>query len=158
MSAIPAQFDGIDHVVLRVADIDRTLNFYVGVLGLTLERVLEYMGLHQLRCGRNLIDILPLKPGERMAEPKERGVDHLCLNVRGDIDEIVAALERHGVPIVMLPTELYGASGYSTSIYITDPDGHVIELKANYAKKPVRFAKPVTTVNLPSAKKPEMAK
>jgi len=85
--AIPAQFGGIDHVVLRVRDLERTLGFYVGVLGLTVERIFEKINLHQVRCGRNLIDIMPLGPSETLAAPAERGIEHLCLNIQGDMDK-----------------------------------------------------------------------
>ena len=71
MSPIPARYNGIDHVVLRVTDLDRTLNFYKTVLGLTVERIFEKIGLYQIRCGANLIDISPLKPGESLAEPRD---------------------------------------------------------------------------------------
>jgi glyoxylase I family protein len=146
---IPAEFNGIDHVVLRVADISRSLAFYVDLLGLSLERVLETIGLHQVRCGHNLIDLMPLKPGEQLAEPEQRGIEHLCLRVRGDIDEIAKALEARGVPIISGPMEVYGATGYGTSVYVNDPDGYAIEIKAHYAKRPVRHgAAPKVTANV----------
>ena len=59
--------------------------------------------------------------------------------MRGDIDEIVEALKASGVPIVMGPMEVYGATGFGTSVYVKDPDGYEIELKVDYAKTPVRF-------------------
>ena len=43
----PLEFDGIDHAVLRVTDIKRSLDFYVGVLGLSLERIIEDIGIYQ---------------------------------------------------------------------------------------------------------------
>ncbi len=51
---------GIDHVVLRVADVDRALAFYEGVLGCHEERRIEKLGLYQLRAGTSLIDLLDL--------------------------------------------------------------------------------------------------
>jgi catechol 2,3-dioxygenase-like lactoylglutathione lyase family enzyme len=140
--AIPAQFGGIDHVVLRVRDLERTLGFYVGVLGLTVERIFEKINLHQVRCGRNLIDIMPLGPTETLAAPADRGIEHLCLNIQGDIDEVAAALQKAGIAIDMGPMEVYGATGFGTSVYVSDPDGYSIELKAHYAKKPVVFPAP----------------
>ena len=53
----PLQFRGIDHVVLKVTNIERTLHFYTAILGLALERVIEDLQIYQLRCGRNLIDL-----------------------------------------------------------------------------------------------------
>src|SRR5262245_60653033 len=99
--AVPVEFDGIDHVVLRVTDIERSLRFYVDVLGMSLERILTSINLYQLRCGRNLIDLIALPPGSSLPEREQRGVDHVCLNIRGDIDAIVESLRGHGVPITM---------------------------------------------------------
>jgi glyoxylase I family protein len=139
MSPIPARFNGIDHVVLRVTDLERTLNFYRTVLGLTVERIFEQIGLYQIRCGANLIDIVQLKPGEALAEPAQRGIEHLCLSIEADLDEVQSGLQALGVGIVMGPMEVYGAKGFGTSIYIRDPDDYDIELKVGYARNPVRF-------------------
>lgn len=132
------QFDGIDHVVLRVTDIKRTLNFYINILGMSPERVIEDMNLYQLRCGRNLIDILVLPEGKALAEREQRGLDHFCLNFPGDIDVLINHLTEHHVEIIRGPIEVYGAVGYGTSIYILDPDSHMIELKSHYPQYPVK--------------------
>ena len=50
----------IDHVVLRVVDLDRALAFYRDVLGCPLERRQDDIGLVQLRAGRSLIDLVPI--------------------------------------------------------------------------------------------------
>lgn len=134
----PLQFDGIDHVVLRVTDRDRTLHFYTEILGLHVERIIEDLGLFQVRCGINIIDLMVLPEGRPLAAEEGRGLDHFCLNIRGDMDAIVAYLKQHDVPITMGPMEVYGATGYGTSVYVLDPDGYNIELKANYSQFPVR--------------------
>ena len=64
--AVPAKFLGIDHVVFRVTDIQRTVGFYQDVLGLRVERIFERIGLHQVRCGDNLIDLVAIKSGETL--------------------------------------------------------------------------------------------
>jgi glyoxylase I family protein len=140
------QFDGIDHVVLRVTDRDRTLHFYTEILGLHVERIIEDLGLFQLRCGTNIIDLMVLPEGRRLAAEDARGLDHFCLNIRGDMDLIIEYLKVNNVPITMGPTEVYGATGYGTSVYMLDPDGYSIELKVNYSQFPVR-----TTVKEASA-------
>lgn len=134
----PFDFDGIDHVVLRVTDRDRTLRFYGEILGLHVERIIEDLNLFQMRCGRNIIDLLLLPPDRRLAAEEERGLDHFCLNIRGDVDAIVGYLKERQVPITMGPMEVYGATDYGTSIYVLDPDGYTIELKANYSQFPVK--------------------
>ena len=50
----------IDHIVLRVVDLDASLAFYMGLLGCTIERRRDELGLVQLRAGRSLIDLVPI--------------------------------------------------------------------------------------------------
>lgn len=134
----PMMFHGIDHVVLQITDVEGSLFFYTEILGLAVERVIEDMGLYQVRCGRSLIDLRALEEGSVLAGKDQRGIDHLCLHMHGDIDEIVRHLKANEVPIVMGPVELYGATGYGTSVYVTDPNGHTIELKADYSQYPLK--------------------
>ena len=136
----PITFKGIDHVVLRVTDIERSLAFYGEILGLALERVIEGAQIYQLRCGRNLIDLVVAPLGSQLAPSEQRGMEHLCLMVHGDFAAIRAHLAAHAVPIIFGPTELYGATGFGTSVYILDPDGHRLELKADYSEYPQRVA------------------
>lgn len=136
--ACPIQFDGIDHVVLQVTDQERALHFYTQILGLTVERIIEDLQIYQIRCGRNLIDLRVLPQGKKLAEKDERGIDHVCLIMHGDVDAVANYLKEHDVPITFGPVELYGATGFGTSMYIRDPDGHTIELKADYSQYPMR--------------------
>ena len=84
----PITFKGIDHVVLRVTDIERSLAFYGEILGLALERVIEGAQIYQLRCGRNLIDLVVAPLGSPLAPSEQRGMEHLCLMVHGDSGRI----------------------------------------------------------------------
>ena len=132
MSAI--EIRGIDHVVLRVRDVDASLAFYCGVLGCREERRIERLGLVQLRAGSGLIDLVDVASplGEVGGAPpgeEARNVDHFALQL-GDFDEgaIRARLEAAGVE----PGDVgqrYGAQGMGPSMYIRDPDGNVVELK-----------------------------
>ena len=154
MPTRPMEFDGIDHAVLRVTDIQRSLDFYVDVLGLSLERIIEDVGVYQLRCGRNLIDLCVLPAGTVLGQGMQRGIDHLCLNVRGDMNAIVAYLAEHKVETASPLRELYGSTGFGTSIYILDPDGYMLELKANYSRYPVKVtaAQATGSMTRPAAK------
>ena len=147
-------FHGIDHVVLQITDVEGSLFFYTEILGLAVERVIEDMGLYQVRCGRSLIDLRALEEGSVLAGKDQRGIDHLCLHMHGDIDEIVRHLKANEVPIVMGPVELYGATGYGTSVYVTDPNGHTIELKADYSQYPLKTTveQAMAAVSRPSGK------
>ena len=125
---------GLDHVVLRCARLDETMAFYTRVLGCTLERVLEELGLHQLRAGQALIDLVPIgsKLGGREAPDIERAnMAHFCLRIDGpDWGAVTAHLRSNGIEFDP-PETRYGADGYGMSVYITDPEGNVVELKGD---------------------------
>ncbi|MGH7112938.1 MAG: VOC family protein [Stellaceae bacterium] len=121
---------GLDHVVLRVGDLDRAIAFYQTVLGLHIERRLEQPKLVQLRAGASLIDLVPaaVSPQEA-AEQAGRNMDHFAIRVVGfDAAALKAHLERNGVDPGEV-RERYGAEGYGPSLYIRDPDGNTVELK-----------------------------
>jgi catechol 2,3-dioxygenase-like lactoylglutathione lyase family enzyme len=130
----PFAIRGIDHVVLRVADLQRALDFYCGVLGCTRERHQEDLGLMQLRAGHSLIDLVTLegplgRTGGAAPAKEGRNVDHFCLRVEPfDAQAIVEHLRRHGVEAGEVRAR-FGADGRGPSIYITDPDGNSVELK-----------------------------
>ncbi|MGA8570622.1 MAG: hypothetical protein WB580_22750, partial [Candidatus Binataceae bacterium] len=104
----------------------------------SLERIIEDIGIYQLRCGRNLIDLCVLPAGATLGQGTQRGIDHLCLMIRGDMNKIVEYLAENKVETASPVRELYGATGFGTSIYILDPDQYMIELKANYSQYPVK--------------------
>jgi glyoxylase I family protein len=138
MSDRTIEIEGIDHVVLRVKDGERALRFYIEVLGLRVERIIEDFHYYQLRCGRNLLDLSVLPEGENLDNRTRRDLDHVCLNVRGSLMDLLARLKNHKVEVVNGPLELYGAKGFGTSICVRDPDDHTLELKLNYPEYPVR--------------------
>lgn len=131
----PIAIAAIDHVVLRVADLDRATSFYRDVLGCPVEKWQEELGLLQLRAGSALIDLVPLdgkigREGGAGPGVEGRNVDHVCLRLAHfDEPALRAHLARHGID----PGETaqrYGAEGTGPSIYIRDPDGNTVELKA----------------------------
>ncbi len=125
---------GLDHVVLRVADLERALRFYCDVLGCTEERRIDALGLVQLRAGAALIDLVPVdSPLGRHGGPAPgesgRNVDHFALQLE-HLDETLlrAHLEAHGVAPGDV-AQRYGAQGMGPSMYLRDPDGNTVELK-----------------------------
>ena len=132
--ANPINISRIDHVVLRVNDLELMIGFYADVLGCRLERGPGENGLAQLRAGDSLIDLVdangPL--GRRAGAAPDHdapNMDHVCFLVRPwDADPIIAQLARHGIK----PGEMasrYGATGQGPSIYLQDPEGNSVELK-----------------------------
>lgn len=123
---------GIDHIVLTVEDIDRSLAFYHGLLGLPVERLAEFrageVGFPSVRVDdRFVIDLFP----RREAAPAGRNMDHFCLVVEADdLAPLVEELRRHGVPILGEPVPRWGAQGTTLSVYVRDPDGNQVELRS----------------------------
>jgi len=124
----------IDHVVLRVTDLERMVRFYCGVLGCTVERRRDELGLVQLRAGRSLIDLVPVdgpigRRGGAAPGAGGRNLDHFCLRVEPfDADAIRRELQAHGIEAGPVETRV-GAEGPGPSIYVDDPEGNVVELK-----------------------------
>ncbi len=123
----------IDHVVIRVADLESITRFYCDVLGCSVEKEQRDIGLIQLRAGRSLIDLL--KVGAKIDRPDSgtpgegRNMDHLCLRVEGfDGEALKAHLQERGVRIGELGVR-YGADGFGPSLYLFDPEGNMVELK-----------------------------
>lgn len=131
---IPFTLGTLDHVVLRVRDLDASLAFYRGVLGCTVEKVQQKIGLYQLRAGQSLIDLVPLdgplgKMGGAGPAKEGRNLDHFAIQIAPfDEEAIRAHLAAHGVEAGESGRR-YGAEGDGPSIYIRDPDGNTVELK-----------------------------
>jgi glyoxylase I family protein len=125
---------GIDHLVLRVRDAAATERFYVEVLGLTVERRQDRIGLVQLRAGAQLIDLVAVdgmlgQQGGAGPGVEGRNLDHFCLNLETfELAVVEAHLKAHGVAVGESGRR-YGAGGFGVSIYLTDPEGNGLELR-----------------------------
>ena len=124
----------IDHVVLRVVDLDAMIAFYTQALGCTVERRQDAIGLVQLRAGSSLVDLVPVtgklgREGGAAPAREGRNVDHVCFRVEPfDAQAIRAHLAAHGVAAGPVESR-YGAEGEGPSIYLKDPEGNALELK-----------------------------
>ncbi|SEM70631.1 VOC family protein [Nitrosomonas marina] len=124
----------IDHVVLRVIDVERMMRFYLDVLGCELEKTQESVGLYQLRAGSSLIDLVPVdsklgKAGGAAPGMEGRNLDHFCLRIESfDGESILSYLREKGYDGGRVESR-YGAEGDGPSIYLKDPEGNTIELK-----------------------------
>jgi glyoxylase I family protein len=123
----------IDHVVIRCANQDAMVRFYVEALGCPVEKEQSDLGIVQLRAGRSLIDLLAV--GARIDRPESgtpgagRNMDHLCLRVEPfDSAALREHLAAHGARIGE-EGRRYGAEGYGPSLYLFDPEGNLVELK-----------------------------
>jgi glyoxylase I family protein len=124
----------LDHVVLRVTDLLAMKRFYCDVLGCTVERERDELGLYQLRAGEALIDLVPVdgplgRKGGAAPGAEGRNMDHFCLTVEPfDAEAITAHLRAHGADPAPVASR-FGANGQGPSIYVPDPEGNIVELK-----------------------------
>jgi len=124
----------LDHLVLRVRDVEAMLRFYTEVLGCTMERKQEELGLYQVRAGASLIDFVTVdgklgRAGGAAPGPEGRNLDHFCLRIEPfDADALRAWLAGRGVEVGETGLR-YGAEGEGPSLYLSDPEGNVVELK-----------------------------
>lgn len=125
----------LDHVVLRVRDIDRSIDFYGGILGLDIESLEEYRAgtrpFASARVGDQLIDLLPDPTFAASGGQGNGPFAHVCVRVAAHLeDEVLPQLRTHDVEVLEAePVMRLGATGYGRSIYVRDPDGYVLELK-----------------------------
>ena len=124
----------IDHLVLRVVNVEAMIAFYRDVLGCSVDRRRDGIGLVQLRAGRSMLDLVPVdgelgRAGGAPPGREGRNLDHFCFRLESfDETAIREELARAGVPTGPVATR-YGAEGDGPSLYVTDPDGNVVELK-----------------------------
>jgi catechol 2,3-dioxygenase-like lactoylglutathione lyase family enzyme len=127
---------GLDHIVLNVSDIERSLAFYTNVLGLRPERLDEFkagtVGFPSVRINPDtIIDLFPMRQDDSgQGGGRKPNLNHFCMVVRQpDFAGIVEYLKENEVPIHQGPVSRWGARGRATSVYFHDPDGNEIELR-----------------------------
>ena len=122
--------DRIDHIVLTVFDIERTIAFYTRVLG--MEAVTFAGGRRGLAFGRQKLN---LHQAGREFEPKALapapGAIDLCFIASTALEEVIEVLREEGIAIIEGPVDKTGALGPMKSVYFRDPDGNLIEV-SNY--------------------------
>ena len=121
------RIDRIDHLVLTVADLDRTLAFYTQVLGMTAETFGE--GRTALRFGQQKINLhVRGAEFEPRAAAAGTGTADFCLITDTPLEEVQAELAASGVPVEVGPVTKQGALGPMRSVYVRDPDRNLVEL------------------------------
>jgi catechol 2,3-dioxygenase-like lactoylglutathione lyase family enzyme len=130
---------GFDHVNIKSRDMQRSIDFYTGVLGLRLVRLdrntdgsIRFVAV---RIGDGLIDIQPAPDGDWDAQ--RTGLNHIALLIEpADLDAVAARCREQNIPITEGPVARQGAYGMGHALYIQDPDGHGLELK--HYEQPMR--------------------
>ncbi len=124
----------LDHIVLRVRDVETSLRFYTQVLGLPSERVEQWRaGEIRFPSARlNADTIIDFFPSEQKPIGREgaKNQDHFCMVIEPtDMEELKAKFEGIGVDIQAGPGKRWGSHGDGISLYIYDPDDNVVELR-----------------------------
>jgi len=124
----------IDHIVLRVRDLEPMIDFYCNVIGCSVEWRRPEIGLVHLRAGNAMIDLAAVDgPTGARGGPAPgldgHNLDHVCLRLHDfEVDAVTKHLESHGVKLGKTSSR-FGAEGRSVSIYLNDPEGNTVELK-----------------------------
>ena len=123
--------DRIDHLVLTVADIEATTQFYERVLGFEREvfRGPDGQPRHALKFGAQKINLQDRRTNTpTKALRPTQGAGDFCLLASVPLESVIARLEAEGVAIEAGPVPRRGALGAITSVYFRDPDGNLVEV------------------------------
>ena len=130
---MPIVIQSLDHLVLTVQDIDRTVSFYENALG--MRSIAFGEGRHALHFGRQKINLHAagheIAPHARQPTP---GSADLCFLTDSPLESVIAHLETLGVSIELGPVDRTGATGPLRSVYCRDPDGNLIEISNGMRK------------------------
>jgi glyoxylase I family protein len=122
----------LDHANLHVRDVEASLRFYAGTLGLTDHAVLDRddqgrPSFVQLRVGQQLVFLRQRPDYQPPADARQRGLNHICLRIEPtDPERLQEALRARG--IIIRGTRV-GRNPPTFSVYVEDPDGHGVELE-----------------------------
>ena len=128
----------LDHIVLNVGDIERSLQFYTGVMGLKAERLEEFRsgkaGFPSVRINADtIIDLFPVQGQQNRQTDREKtaaNLNHFCMvTSKEDFAGIVDYLKENNISIREGPVSRWGARGRATSVYFLDPDRNEIEIR-----------------------------
>jgi len=118
--------DALDHIVLCVADVAATCDFYRRVLG--MEPREERPGKWSLHFGQSKISLQDARNAPEIVRDTVPGSGNFCLLTQTPMAAVIAHLEREGIAIAAGPGKRAGATGPILSVYFRDPDGNLVEV------------------------------
>ena len=116
----------LDHIVLCVADVSRTIAFYQRVLGMQPRE--ERPGKWSLHFGSNKISLQDARMAPSIARDTVPGSGNFCVLTEEPVARFADELRRLGIEVVDGPGERDGATGKILSVYFKDPDGNLVEV------------------------------
>ncbi len=124
----------MDHIVLRVKDVETSLRFYSETLGMKTERVEQWRAgeirFPSVRLNDDTIIDFFASNQEPIGRDGARNLDHYCMVIEPtDMEELKSKFEAIGVGIQAGPGKRWGSHGDGISLYIYDPDDNVVELR-----------------------------
>ena len=127
------KLEKIDHVVITVKDVKKTIDFYTNILGMKLEKFSSSLDNNQFRYAVSFgsqkinihVEIKPIKPNA--LNPCSGSMD-ICFISKNKINDWVHQLVKKGINIEIGPERKTGALGPILSIYVRDPDFNLIEI------------------------------
>ncbi len=124
----------MDHIVLRVRDVETSLRFYTQILGMPAERVEQWRAgeirFPSARLNADTIIDFFGSDQEPICRDGAKNQDHYCMVIEPtDMEELKAKFEGIGVDIQAGPGKRWGSHGDGISLYIYDPDDNVVELR-----------------------------
>lgn len=124
---MPVTIERLDHMVLTVRDIEATVAFYSSVLG--MRPVTFGKGMRALAFGQQKFNLHPAdSPYKPHADKPLPGTADICLVTLSPIEDVIAALQKAGVPVEVGPVPRIGAIGRMNSVYFRDPDNNLVEV------------------------------
>ena len=133
---MPVKVNALDHLVINVSDVARTIDWYQKILGMEVKVFDPGQGKTKrtsLQFGDQKINVRP-KDADKVewftADHESAGSDDLCFLTTSTPDEVVAHLKANGVAIEEGPVAKQGARGTLRSVYCRDPDGSLIEISS----------------------------
>ncbi len=135
----PFSLTRLDHIVLCVADVATTREYYERVLGMELRE--ERPGKWSLHFGDHKISLQDASTAPDIAKDTVPGSGNFCILTDVPIEDVVAHLRKEGVDIRIGPAEREGAIGKIMSVYFNDPDGNLVEISRLIESAPSVIAK-----------------
>ena len=133
---MPVKVHSLDHLVINVSDVARSVEWYRKVLGMEVKIFDPGQGKPprtSLIFGSQKINLRPHDADKVewfTADHETAGSDDLCFLTSSTPDEVVAHLKTCGVAIAEGPVRKQGARGALRSVYCRDPDGSLIEISS----------------------------
>lgn len=132
-SRVQMKITGLDHIVLCVADVERTVAFYESVLGMQPRQ--ERPGKWSLHFGSNKISLQDARTAPDVARSTVPGSGNFCVLTDVPVELVADSLRARGIDLVAGPAEREGAIGKIRSVYFRDPDGNLVEVSNHLAPR-----------------------